>query len=314
MLPEIPPCEDLRVHQLFPSADVNGWRKLSGECGVSIATCNLMAQSFYKNGYIVLKDWGILDNVDLERMDTHIQSIYNHEQGRIQDAWLSSPDVRNIATNKKVMELLKYMYGRKSVPFQTLNFLKGTQQRTHSDTIHFSSLPERFMCGVWVALEDIDLHQGPLQYFPGSNRLPIRSYVDLGIEPLLDIPPSWQDPRTPAAYKEYEDKIAIIAGTDPELLKIKKGDALIWAANLLHGGSKILCEHESRKSQVTHYYFEDTIPLTPMFSDMGKGVYYLRYPLDIDTMKPMKISYNGSPYTTEAAGHGRFRVHKTLQA
>ena len=33
-------------------------------------------------------------------------------------------------------------------------------------------MPEGFMCGVWVALEDMDMENGPLVYYPGSHKLP----------------------------------------------------------------------------------------------------------------------------------------------
>jgi hypothetical protein len=74
---------------------------------------------------------------------------------RVGDAWRFNPDVRAIAANTRVIEILSAVYGRKAWPFQTLNFPVGTQQHYHSDSVHFSSIPERFMCGVWVALEDI---------------------------------------------------------------------------------------------------------------------------------------------------------------
>ena len=64
------------------------------------------------------------------------------------------------------------LYDREVVPFQTLNFLRGTQQMAHSDTIHFSSLPAKFMAGVWIALEDVTHENGPLFYYPGSHKMP----------------------------------------------------------------------------------------------------------------------------------------------
>jgi hypothetical protein len=45
-----------------------------------------------------------------------------------------------------------------------------------------------------------------------------------------------------------------------------KGQALIWAANLLHGGSVQHDPARTRWSQVTHYYFRDCIYYTPAFS------------------------------------------------
>ena len=38
---------------------------------------------------------------------------------------------------------------------------------------------------------------------------------------------------------------------------MKPGQALIWAANLLHGGKKIIDKKKTRLSQVIHYHFEN---------------------------------------------------------
>ena len=47
---------------------------------------------------------------------------------------------------------------------------------------------------------------------------------------------------------------------------IKKGQALIWSANLLHGGSPAKDPNRTRKSQVTHFFFEGTRYYTPLMS------------------------------------------------
>ena len=99
---------------------------------------------------------------------------------RLQDGWKFDEDVLSLATNATVLEILSTLYGRKAWPFQTLNFPLGTQQHYHSDAVHFSSVPERFMCGVWVALEDIGEEQGPLEYYPGSHAWPIYSNEHIG--------------------------------------------------------------------------------------------------------------------------------------
>jgi ectoine hydroxylase-related dioxygenase (phytanoyl-CoA dioxygenase family) len=39
----------------------------------------------------------------------------------------------------------------------------------------------------------------------------------------------------------------------------KKGDVLIWHANLVHGGAPILNPALTRKSMVVHYYANDVI-------------------------------------------------------
>ena len=98
-------------------------------------------------------------------------AISHRDERRVQDAWVVSESVRSIATAPAVIELLRATYGREPLPFQTLNFRVGSEQRPHSDAMHFNSEPPGFMCGLWIALEDIGPDQGPLVYYPGSHRL-----------------------------------------------------------------------------------------------------------------------------------------------
>ncbi len=81
---------------------------------------------------------------------------------RIQGAWKSVPAVKTIATCPTIIKTLHALYGRRPLPFQTLNFRIGSEQKTHADNYHFNSEPEDLLCGVWVALEDIGDKQGGL--------------------------------------------------------------------------------------------------------------------------------------------------------
>jgi hypothetical protein len=179
---------------------------------------------------------------------------------RVQDAWRSSRDVKAIARAPSIMGLLRGLYGREPLPFQTLNFRLGTEQSPHADAFHFNSQPPGFMCGVWVALEDIDESSGPLVYFPGSQKLPETNPSALGMRP------------TEEDYPIYEAHVqAEIArhGFEPRLALLRKGEAVLWAANLLHGGSPTEPGEQTRRSQVTHYYFEGCRYWTPMLSYHG---------------------------------------------
>ena len=176
---------------------------------------------------------------------------------RIQDAWSASSNVRAIARAPRVLELLRELYGREPLPFQTLNFRVGTQQAPHSDTLHFNSKPAGFMCGVWVALEDIDEDNGPLVYYPGSQRLPEVTMADVGA------------PASQESYPQYEAYIQQLIereGLTPSYGHLPKGQALIWAANLLHGGAPQRDPARTRLSQVTHHFFEGCEYYTPMLS------------------------------------------------
>jgi hypothetical protein len=178
---------------------------------------------------------------------------------RVQDAWRQAPAVRALATHPKVLRLLGAAYGRAAVPIQSLNFKHGTQQPLHSDCIHFSSQPERFMCGVWVALEDIHPDAGPLTYRPGSHRLPIMTMQAAGLNAGV---------ATSADYDRlYVPAIAAEADAFPAREAVlKKGQAFVWAANLIHGGAPILDPVRTRQSQVTHYYFEGCRYYAPLLS------------------------------------------------
>jgi hypothetical protein len=219
---------------------------------------------------------------------------------RVQDAWRDHADVRAIAANQQVMDLLSKLYGRRAFPFQTLNFPVGTQQHFHSDSIHFSSVPERFMCGVWLAMEDIHPDAGPLVYYPGSHRWPILQNEMIGKVAGRD--------RGFLAQEPYEAAWAALIkarGVQPELFTPKKGQALIWAANLLHGGSRQADPQLTRWSQVTHYYFDDCVYYTPAFSDPLAGNLDMRDIVDISTGKRAPNLYVGRPMESEVRARMR---------
>ena len=208
------------------------------------------------------RDTGLLRinfNLEANLLDSIIENVapcydkdrlQQREPGiRVQDAWKQIDEVRQLAVNHKILAALNQLFDRKPLPFQTLNFPVGTAQRVHSDTIHFNSVPKGYMAGVWVALEDIDEENGPLIYYPGSHKMEEYSLSSLG----LGLGSSRKH------YPEYEEAIQRFIKANklvPEYGLIKKGEAIIWHANLLHGGAPPNDPDRSRHSQVIHYYFE----------------------------------------------------------
>ena len=241
-----------------------------------------IAQDLYENGFAVFDfpDPSISERIERVKRNLGPRFRIDFEtprsdktQGlrRIQDAWQFDEDVRAIASNTAVLDLLGKLYGRPAFPFQTLNFPVGTQQAVHSDAVHFSSLPERFMCGVWLAMEDVPVEAGPLFYVRGSHRWPLISNALIGRRGYESDLESAQDPYGPAwqalckAHGAYEEPFLA-----------RKGQALIWCANLLHGGSLQTDPTQTRWSQVTHYFFEGCVYYTPAFSDESIGKLALR--------------------------------------
>jgi ectoine hydroxylase-related dioxygenase (phytanoyl-CoA dioxygenase family) len=179
---------------------------------------------------------------------------------RVPDAWRFNKNVRRIATNPAIITLLSDLYGRRAFPFQTLNFAVGTQQHIHADLVHFCSRPPRFMCGVWLAFEDIQEGAGPLVYYPGSHKWPVILPEDIGA-PLASKDNPYEHYHL--LEKAWQTQIAERGAEAVQFLP-KKGQALIWDANLWHGGARQTDMSLTRHSQVTHYFFEGCSYWTPL--------------------------------------------------
>lgn len=202
---------------------------------------------------------------------------------RFQDAWLHQKlaSVRQVACHPEILAALRVLYGREPFPFQTLNFPNGTAQHFHSDAVHFHSLPHGFMCGVWVALEDIHADAGPLEYYPGSHRLPYQRARDLGLslEEVLKEPAPQRF--FEAGWREQVQR----EGYERRVFLARRGEVLIWHANLLHGGAAVRKKTLSRWSQVSHYYFRGCAYTTPLLQTVDaqeSGAVWQRQPLDLN--------------------------------
>jgi hypothetical protein len=243
-----------------------------------------LVRSYARNGYLVLDDLGladfdgIADRVEASLAPLHEDGAYN----RIAEAWSISPEVRTIATAPKVLSILELLYGRRPIPFQTLNFWRGSQQATHSDAIHFHSFPKQMMCGVWTALEDTDDRNGALHYYPGSHLFPDLEYADLGLRAGKRVYPR---------YEEFVGEMIASKGLKKEQPFLKRGQALIWSANLLHGGDPVTDPQSTRVSQVTHYYFDGCSYYTPLRSDIARGKIFFRQIVDVGTgrLQPARV-------------------------
>ena len=166
-----------------------------------------------------------------------------------------SDTIRNTTCDPEILSVLQFLLGKEVVPFQTLNFIKGSNQRAHSDSIHMTTYPLGYLIAVWIALEDTNEKSGPLFYYPGSHRLPYLLNNDFEqTSSLLQL--GKKD------YRDYEDVVEEILQRNTFEQKIflaKKGDLFIWHANLIHGGLPIVDHSLTRKSMVIHYYAKDVI-------------------------------------------------------
>jgi ectoine hydroxylase-related dioxygenase (phytanoyl-CoA dioxygenase family) len=255
------------------------------------ADTSRIAQDLHKNGYAIFDFPDEEIEARADRIKRNLQSQFSADWlektgNRLENAWTFDADVRAIATNGKLIKILSDVFGRKAFPFQTLNFPLGSQQEFHSDSVHFSSIPERFMCGVWVALEDISEDAGPLEYYPGSHKWPIIYNDQIGARMFgTGRPPPY------ASYQNFWRAMIEKSKIAPQFFCPRKGQAIIWLANLLHGGSRQRDPGLTRWSQVTHYYFKNCCYITPTYSDIPVGKLAVRQMIDISTCTPVPNVY-----------------------
>ena len=250
-----------------------------------------LAKKFHKDGYVVINlnltekfVKKIDEDISVKLNEGNIKknpSIYHYnESPRIVEAWKFSKNIAKLALNKKILKLLNILYDKQALAFSTLNFIRGTEQPLHSDYMHFSSLPERYLVGVWVALEKTNKLNGPLAVVPGSHKFPIVDFNTLNCKK----PDSIQS--LEKCYRIYEDYVRNIVKVKKAKIKpiyLKKGQAIVWAANLLHGGTKHINKKLTRKSQVIHYHFKGCSKYyNPGFSVPSVGDYAIR---ELDLVK-----------------------------
>ena len=213
-----------------------------------------------ENGYAILENFYTSEEIDsfnseVDALVKSKQATWKNNGNKIMFAIHKSPLLHSAGSNKKLISILNLLLGKKVDLFQSINFLKGSQQRSHSDSVHMTTFPYGNLIAVWVALEDITPDCGPLHYYPGSHKLPYtfnEAYDNVGSKYKLG----------DKHYSAYEDVIEDVIknnGFQKEVFLPKKGDILIWHANVLHGGEKMTNPDSSRKSMVFHYYTDDAV-------------------------------------------------------
>ena len=215
---------------------------------------------WHKNGFLIWNKF--LDEETTDAINNEIDSLlekkevdFNYTNRKIFNAYRQSFTIRKVIKEKRLLNLLSFILDKKVLPFQTINFLKGSEQHAHSDSIHMTTFPQGYMIAAWFALEDISVEQGPLSYYPSSHLLPYitnADYENASNKFLLDSD----------ANKKYEAKAASVLkqnNLQKGVFTAKRGDVFIWHANLIHGGEPMLNKELTRKSMVVHYFAEDVI-------------------------------------------------------
>ena len=211
-------------------------------------------------GYLILR--GLFSANEVEQLNAEVDRLiqskevdFNFTGRKIMFALRHSELIKAMAWDKRITDVIGLLLGKRMRVFQTINFLTGSEQAAHSDSIHMTTHPLGYMSAAWIALEKMTPDNGPLIYYPGSHRLPylLNDKYDHG---------GGKFTLGRLAYTRYEQ--AVQRQLDEGQFQRKEflaepGDVLIWHANLLHGGKKMNTPGASRKSMVIHYFADDVL-------------------------------------------------------
>jgi hypothetical protein len=105
-----------------------------------------------RDGYMILEnffDWDTCDedNKEIDRLLNQNKIQFTHGN-KLMFANKLSTVVKNVANDSGLMKVLSFLLDRDIVAFQTINFLHGSQQRAHSDSIHMTTYPLGYLIAV----------------------------------------------------------------------------------------------------------------------------------------------------------------------
>ncbi|AOJ71487.1 MULTISPECIES: phytanoyl-CoA dioxygenase family protein [Burkholderia] len=168
---------------------------------------------------------------------------------RVVDCYGAMSEALDLFSSPQLIAFLKAIFGEAPLLFQSLSFDQGSQQGLHRDTAYVVVDRPMELAACWIALEDIKEGSGELMYAPGSHRLPDwpfgegRKHFDAALDGW-DVHEQWSDwLRSSAASSER----------GVERFLAKKGDILVWHADLAHGGSPVVDPALTRQSLVGHF-------------------------------------------------------------
>jgi hypothetical protein len=238
-----------------------------------------LLREWVANGFVVLPAAAPLDRIDA--LDREIEAVwagtsphqyfvefwqddrkilepagpaYRDRNVKLLDVHMHSADARELIFCPPILRLLAVLFERPALAFQTLYFRWGSQQAMHQDSTFVRVSSPMELVASWIALQDVERDSGELEYYAASHLLD--DFLFEGSEKWM---PFQSDDYTRYVESLHERSVAL--GLDRVRFRPKRGDILLWSANLVHGGSEDVRSGVTRKSLVTHYCPTDCWPL-----------------------------------------------------
>ena len=285
-------------------------------------------EDFERDGVVILR--GAAAEEDLDRFESSISNAFRNgnerliAQGagdnrplpvvagmprrmcRVVDSFAVLPEALNLLSSPRLVEFMTAVLNERPLLFQSLSFDMGSEQRIHQDTAYVVVDRPMEMLACWIALEDVKEGSGELRYITGSHRLPDFNF---GGKKHWDIHIDSQE-----THEEWQQwLITESARRDMKTEKFlgKRGDILVWHADIAHGGSPITDPELTRKSLVGHYcpvsaepFYMKHIP-TRMAKLRHRGIGYCSSYYDLIDMPEHRRNYYATPGITGIAQNVR---------
>ena len=186
----------------------------------------------------------------------------NQHAAKALDLHHFSPAVRELMFADAIANFLALIFQSKAFASQSLGFLRGSAQEGHQDSAYVAySIPRQFAAS-WTALEDVTLGAGELFYYPGSHRWPDFVYAERfkSVSEAQRMNGDRDIRGDITRHVQSLEQQARQAHMAKMPFAARKGDVLIWHADLVHGGNPV-SQAVTRKSIVTHYCPKHLAPL-----------------------------------------------------
>ncbi|MCF8007932.1 MAG: phytanoyl-CoA dioxygenase family protein [Methylovulum sp.] len=260
-----------------------------------------LVEKFISDGYIVIEGGASNSAIDafqrkieagfLEGNPDLLYQIHGQQQAnplavpvdrlgtRVVDSFVPLTEALELFSSPSLIHFLQIIFESSPLLFQSLSFDQGSQQGLHQDTAYVVVDSPLQLAACWIALEDVIEGAGELEYAPGSHRLPDWNFGGdrkhwIPSEDGADIHTEWS--------KFLVQEAKNMGGTKKFLAK--KGDILIWHADLAHGGTPVTRPELTRQSLVGHFCPITTTP------------YYFKYNPNRAIMKKYKSLYYSSQH------------------
>ena len=182
---------------------------------------------------------------------------------KLNNLFARRPEIRGVALSPRLKAALSQLLEGEPVICNSLNFERGSQQHFHIDTWYMPPPVDDRMVVASIALDDVGPDNGPLVYYPGSNRIPAYRFSNGRLNIV--------EAEAGRCWEHLHEGIARL-GLKEEEFSGRRGDVFLWHARLLHGGRPIRDMSRTRRTLVVHYWRAGDLPADAVRRD-ASGAY-----------------------------------------